>query len=323
MVNRKWWATVVLTAALFVAGCSEQQEQQTSKAQQPVVTIDNEGVTTAYEQAPEKAITINQHVTEIMLALGLEDSMVGTAYLDDKIYAPLQQAYEQVPVLAETYPTKEQIIATEADFIYGGWASAFNEKNVASREELTSLGIDSYLQASSVKIAPSLDDVQQDILNIAAIFQVAERGEQVVAEMDADIAAIQQQLPQVEKPLDVFVFDSGDTEVMTATQNFMTTLITMAGGHNVFGDIEDNWATVSKEEVVNRTPQVIVIIDYGSTTVDQKKEFLKADPALSQLEAVQQERFVVLPLSAASEGVRVAEAVEILAQGFYPEVFQE
>lgn len=323
MVNRKWWATVALTAALFVAGCSEQQEQQTSKAQQSVVTIDNEGVTTAYEQAPEKAITINQHVTEIMLALGLEDSMVGTAYLDDKIYAPLQQAYEQVPVLAETYPTKEQIIATEADFIYGGWASAFNEKNVASREELTSLGIDSYLQASSVKIAPSLDDVQQDILNIAAIFQVAERGEQVVAEMDADIAAIQQQLPQVEKPLDVFVFDSGDTEVMTATQNFMTTLITMAGGHNVFGDIEDNWATVSKEEVVNRTPQVIVIIDYGSTTVDQKKEFLKADPALSQLEAVQQERFVVLPLSAASEGVRVAEAVEILAQGFYPEVFQE
>lgn len=323
MVNRKWWATVALTAALFVAGCSEQQEQQTSKAQQSVVTIDNEGVTTAYEQAPEKAITINQHVTEIMLALGLEDSMVGTAYLDDKIYAPLQQAYEQVPVLAETYPTKEQIIATEADFIYGGWASAFNEKNVASREELTSLGIDSYLQASSVKIAPSLDDVQQDILNIAAIFQVAERGEQMVAEMDADIAAIQQQLPQVEKPLDVFVFDSGDTEVMTATQNFMTTLITMAGGHNVFGDIEDNWATVSKEEVVNRTPQVIVIIDYGSTTVDQKKEFLKADPALSQLEAVQQERFVVLPLSAASEGVRVAEAVEILAQGFYPEVFQE
>ncbi len=132
---------------------------------------------------------------------------------------------------------------------------------------------------------------------------------------------IQAKIPEVQEPLKVLVFDSGDTEVFTATQNFMNTLVTMAGGQNVFGDIEDNWATVSKEDAVERAADVVVIIDYGTKTAEEKMTFLKADPALSQIPAVQNERFVILPLSAASEGVRVAEALEILAKGFYPEAF--
>lgn len=321
------WVPVSCMLVLFIAGCNVDKdsvkEEITGKTKQSaeVVTIENEGMTIEYEDAPTKAITVNQHVTEIMLALGLEDSMVGTAYLDDVIYEPLQEAYNKVPVLAEGYPSKEQVIAAEADFIYGGWTSAFNEKNIASREELQDLKIDTYLQSSSVKVAPTIDDVYTDIRNIAKIFRVEERGEELISHINRDIDEISEKIPKIEKPLDVLVFDSGETEVYTATQNFMNTLITMAGAKNIFGDIEDNWATVSKEDVVERSPEVIVVIDYGSTTVEEKIEFLKTDPALSQTPAVQNERFVVLPLSAASEGVRIAEALEILVKGFYPEVY--
>jgi len=320
------WVPFVLTAAILTAcsadegtvkGSETEETEQTTK----VVTIENEGMTIEYEKAPTKAITINQHVTEIMLALGLEDSMVGTAYLDDVIYEPLQEAYNQVPVLAKEYPSKEQVITAEADFIYGGWASAFNEKNMASREELEGLDIATYLQSSSVKVAPTLEDVYTDIRNISKIFHVEERGEELISQMNNDIEDITAKIPEIDQPLDVLVFDSGDTEVFTATQNFMNTLITMAGAKNIFGDIEDNWATVSKEDAVERSPEVIVVIDYGSTTAQEKIDFLKADPALSQTPAVQNERFVVLPLSAASEGVRVAGALEILVKGFYPEAF--
>lgn len=325
ITNKYLWSSLALSAALFLSACNGNEETVKTKAEESTkveaVTIENEGMTITYEDAPTKAVSLNQHVTEIMLALGLEDSMVGTAYLDDEIYEPLQAAYEEVPVLAEQYPSKEQIISVEADFLYGGWASAFNEKNIATREELKDLEIDSYLQSSSVKVAPTLEDIQNDIKNIASIFRVDDRGEQLIEEMNEEIAAIQAKIPEVQEPLKVLVFDSGDTEVFTATQNFMNTLVTMAGGQNVFGDIEDNWATVSKEDAVERAADVVVIIDYGKTTAEEKMAFLKSDPALSQIPAVQNERFVILPLSAASEGVRVAEALEILAKGFYPEAF--
>ena len=49
------------------------------------VTIKNCGRTTTYDAPPQRAVTMNQAATEIMLALGLADQMVGTAYLDDAI----------------------------------------------------------------------------------------------------------------------------------------------------------------------------------------------------------------------------------------------
>lgn len=325
-LRKKIWAPIALASALILGACSDDEQNikqvtadsnETSQA----ITIENDGVSITYDEAPKKAISINQHVTEVMLALGLEDSMVGTAYLDDHIYAPLQEAYDQVPVLAEQYPSKEQVISTEADFIYGGWASAFNEKNLMSREEMEQLGIGSYLQSSSVKVAPELEDIYTDIRNIAKIFRVEERGETLIDEMNADIEKIKEKVPTVDKPIDVLVFDSGDKDVFTATQNFMNTLVKMAGANNIFGDIEKNWATVSKEDAVERNPEAIIVIDYGSTTAEEKINFLKNDPALSQTPAVQNERFVVLPLSAASEGVRVAEALEIIVKGLYPDSF--
>ncbi|AMO85207.1 vitamin B12-transporter protein BtuF [Solibacillus isronensis B3W22] len=325
-IRKSLWASFALTSALILGACSDEEQsikQATADSDETVqaITIENEGMSITYEEAPKKAISINQHVTEVMLALGLEDSMVGTAYLDDQIYPPLQEAYDQVPVLAEQYPSKEQVISTEADFIYGGWASAFNEKNLMSREEMEQLGIGSYLQSSSVKVAPELEDIYTDIRNIAKIFRVEERGETLIEEMNADIEKIKEKVPTVDKPIDVLVFDSGDKDVFTATQNFMNTLVKMAGANNIFGDIEKNWATVSKEDAVERNPEAIIVIDYGSTTAEEKINFLKNDPALSQTPAVQNERFVVLPLSAASEGVRVAEALEIIVKGLYPDSF--
>lgn len=326
---KKIWLAIVASMLFILGACNnEKVEPATADSlnneqteQQTVITIENNDTVQEYTEAPTRAISLNQHVTEIMLALGLEDSMVGTAYLDDEIYAPLQEKYKKVPVLAEQYPTKEQVINAEADFLYGGWKSAFSEKGVGTPEELAELGIHTYVQTSSTMTSPKLEDIFADIRNIAKIFRIEDKGETLIEQMTADVEAITEKLPQVETKLKVLVFDSGEQDVFTAAQNFMNELVTIAGGENIFSDVEGNWTTVSKEDAVDRQPDVIVVIDYGSTTAEQKIAFLKQDPALSTIPAVQNERFVILPLSAASEGVRVAEAIEILAKGFYPESF--
>lgn len=247
--------------------------------------------------------------------------MVGTAYLDDTIYEPLQEAYDKVPVLSDQYPTKEQVIDAEADFLYAGWKSGFGEKGVGTPEELEALGIHTYLHTASNMTKPTLEDIFTDIRNIAKIFRVEDRGEALIEQMTKDVESVQSKLPKDDENLRVLVFDSGEKDIFTAGQNFMNELVTIAGGQNIFGDVESGWTTVSKEDAVDRNPEVVVVIDYGETTAEQKIQFLKNDPALKEMEAVKNERFVILPLSAASEGVRAAEAIEILAKGFYPENF--
>ena len=61
--------------------------------------VENCTVSTTYERPPARAVTLNQAATEVMLALHLEDRLVGTAYLDDRILPGLSAAYERVPSL--------------------------------------------------------------------------------------------------------------------------------------------------------------------------------------------------------------------------------
>lgn len=329
---KKWksiWLMMIIALIAVLGACNAKDKTESAVQGEKVepseaaaeVTIENNDTSQTYTEAPTKAISLNQHVTEIMLALGLEDSMVGTAYLDDKIYEPLQEAYDKVPVLSDQYPTKEQVIDAEADFLYAGWKSGFGEKGVGTPEELEELGIHTYLHTASNMTKPTLEDIFTDIRHIAKIFRIEDRGEALIEQMTKDVEAVQAKLPKDSEKLRVLVFDSGEKDVFTAGQNFMNELVTIAGGQNIFGDVESGWTTVSKEDAVDRNPEVVVVIDYGETTADQKIQFLKNDPALKEMEAVKNERFVILPLSAASEGVRAAEAIEILAKGFYPENF--
>ncbi|MGG0720157.1 cob(I)yrinic acid a,c-diamide adenosyltransferase [Robertmurraya massiliosenegalensis] len=106
--------TVVM---MLVACSSEEVDIEADKEKLEPVVINNEGFVIEYDQIPKHAVSLNQHVTEIMLTLGLEDSMVGTAYLDNEIYEPLKEAYLKVPVLSEQYPSKEEIVAETLDIL--------------------------------------------------------------------------------------------------------------------------------------------------------------------------------------------------------------
>ncbi|WP_232696046.1 ABC transporter substrate-binding protein [Brevibacillus daliensis] len=331
----RFLSTMVILLVLVLTACGNKAtntQEGASNAQattsqetngyQPfeLTNLDN---TITYTQAPKRAITLNQHATEVMLALGLQDSMVGTAYLDDKILPEFQEAYAKIPVLSPKYPSKEIFIAQEPDFAYAGWKSAFTEKTLGTVQDLNQAGINTYVQESSIKTAPSLEDVYTDIQNIGRIFGVEDKANELIDTMKKEIENTTKKIGEVTTPVNVFLYDSGDDKALTAANNYITQLIKIAGGKNIFDDIEKSWAEVSWEEVVSRNPDVIVIIDYGDQSVDQKKELLLSKPALADVTAIKNERFIVLPLSAVAEGVRAPMALTILGEGFYPDRMKE
>ena len=64
----------------------------------------NCGVRNTLTKTPERVVTIHQGATEFMLAMGLEDKMVGTAAMDDTIWSRYEKAYNQIPILSKGYP---------------------------------------------------------------------------------------------------------------------------------------------------------------------------------------------------------------------------
>ncbi|MFJ9982006.1 ABC transporter substrate-binding protein [Streptomyces cyaneofuscatus] len=316
-------AAVLLPLALTACSTPEGDEPAGDKAAAKSdgfpYTVTNCGVTTTYKAPPKRVVTMNQHVTEIMLELGLTKSLVGTAYLDDKVLPKYAKDYASVPVIAKEYPSYEQVLASNPDFVYGGYSSAFTAGDGRGREAFKKSGIETRLNTEScAKADTPMETLYEEIREVGRTFGVTDRAEAWIKQAKADNAATAEKLKDL-KALPVFVYDSGDKTAFTAGgKGIGNELITRAGGTNIFADLDKSFGDASWENVVARKPEAIVIYDYGSTTVAQKKKRLLEDPALKDVPAIKNKRFAVMPLSDAVLGVRVPAAVEKLAAQLHP-----
>ena len=287
------------------------------------VTIENCGFAITYDQPPQRAITLSQEATELMLALGLQDSMVGTSYLRDWVHPDFQAAFDQIPILAEKYPSHEVILGTETDFVYAAFVSAWEREDVAGpRDALLELGIASYQSAANCKDGKvTVEDVFEDFLKIGQIFGVTERAEAYVAEQRARLADIRAKAGPRDPKVSVFIYDGGTDSPYAAVGTGMgNALVEEAGGVNIFADVEGLYATVNWETVVDRNPDVIVLFDMpGWSTAAEKIEYLESTEALSSIKAVQDKHYVEVRFTVANPGIYTIDTIELLANGFYPE----
>jgi len=269
-------------------------------------------------------VTVHQHPAELLLALGLADSMVGTSFPDSAVLPEHRRDFERIPELARKEPSFETLLEAEPDFVYGGYGSAFAENEGRSREAFAEAGIDTHLNREYCgEDGVTMEDAYEEIRTIGRIFGVRDRAEKLVAGLKERIGETTEAVEGA-PAVPVFVYDSGDKSAFTAGgKGLGTEIIRLAGGRNVFDDVDAVFGDVSWEQVVERRPEVIVIHHYiGAGSVEQKKEFLLAQPALADVPAIRNERFVVLPLTATLVGVRPPYAVEDLARALHPERFR-
>lgn len=286
------------------------------------VTVENCGVELTFEQPPERVIAIQHNTTEMLLALGLEDRMVGTAYVDGEILPEYQTAYDQVPTLGEEIPSQEVLLGAEPDFVIAGFGSILSDTGVGSREELADLGIPSMLVSTSCpdrQEAPAIADVYADLRVLGEIFGVEDRAEEVVAEMQGTIDEVDVALEGVRERPRVLVYDSGDDPPFVfGGGNLASGLVEAAGGENVFADLADGYTEVNWEEVVQRDPEVIVLVDAVYSPAQDKRARL-AQPPLSGMTAVLEDRYITVLPTDVIPSVRNGDLVAALAAALHPE----
>jgi len=278
-----------------------------------------------FDKAPTHAVSNDVNLTEMMLALGLTDHMVGftgvSAWktLDEK----LREGVKELPELSADYPTKEVLLGANADFYFAGWNYGLKVGGEVTPETLAPFGIKVYeLTESCIHIMKknksSMDDMYDDLLNLGKIFDVEDKAAALVDGYKKELTDFEATLPKLDKPVKMFVYDSGEDKPFTAGKYAIpTALIEAAGGTNIMDDVEDSWVEVGWEPVIERNPDVIGIVDYGDVTADQKEAFMENNPAFKDIPAVKNQRFVVLPYVEWTPGPQNIEAVKALAAAIH------
>ena len=299
---------LVLAAALALTatGCGATVEP-TATTDAKAVTLTNCGRQVTYDKVPERVVTNDVGITELMFALGLEDRMAGFAMPDDKgdlTGVPWKDGYDKVKWLSKDQLTKENVLDARADLVFAGWNYGFREDAGFTPDALKKLGIPSYILTESCRngrtdssrgIMPPLDALYADLTNLGKLFGVEKRAAGLIAGFKKQVAAVRAGIPADGARPTVFLYDSGRDQPFTSGRYAAPDqIISEAGGTNLMHDVADSWTTVGWESVVARDPDVIVICDYGDVGAEQKKDFLLSYAPLRNVSAVKHRRIVVL-----------------------------
>lgn len=323
--------SLLLAAALAgLTGCSGTTEPSKPDAQDPTgtaasgtpdasasypVTVTNCGTEVTLESPPERIVTIKSTALETLLALGLGSKVVGSAFSDGPVPEALAADAASVPVLSEAAPTQEAVLELEPDFIYAGWESNLSSDTAGERDFLASLGIGSYVSPAACREegAPGkldFEDVFANITEAGTLFGAPEAAAELITEQRSVLDGV----TPAGGSQTAFWFSSGrDTPYAGAGLGAPQMMMDALGLVNIAADVDDSWASLSWETVVAANPDVIVLVDADRNTAESKKELLASMPATAGMDAVINERYLVLPFAAGEAGVRNAEAVADLA----------
>ncbi|ODT66306.1 MAG: putative F420-0 ABC transporter substrate-binding protein [Pelagibacterium sp. SCN 63-23] len=275
------------------------------------LTLDNCGISVTLDAAPQRVVTIKSTATELLLALGLADKIVGVGFQDGPLPDDLAA---DLPVLSDKLPSQEVVLEAEPDFIYGGWESNFAADGAGERPTLAQLGVATYVAPAACRsITPpklSFEQLFSEFAEMGTLFDVSAAAEALVAQQQATLATI---APDT-RALTALWYSSGTkTPYVGAGTNAPAMIMEALGLANIFAHVEEGWTSASWEAIVDANPDVIVLVDAAWNSAEQKKALLAENPITSQLDAVIHQRYLVLPFPAAEAGIRNVPATADLA----------
>lgn len=288
--------------------------------------FDSEGntYTQTFNEAPKRVITNNQSSTELLLTLGLKDSIVGTGDLDTPIPEELKADYESIPAIANKGDVaKEIVVGSGADLVIGRSAS-FKDDRYGTIASLNEVGINTYVQlASKMNTDISLDTIIQDVRNVGVIFDVQDKANELADSLQASLDNIKSKVPTTGERKKVMLIVNYSGESFTAygaNASLQKEMLNVLNADNVI----EKGGSVSLENIISTNPDHIVYVTANKNAavdVDAVDKIL-AEPTLQEVTAIKDKNIMTVDYTELmGYGYRTFDCLEKLAKAFYPEIF--
>ncbi len=300
------------------------------------LTLENCGETITFDKAPATSVTVGQAATEALYALGLGDKVTGTSVWFTDVLPEHKTINDKVERLADNDPSFESVVAKKPGLVAVQFIWHVGPEGiVATREQFHEVGIPTYVMPAdcvakdnSVGVdgtrtaAFSTETIHQGVRELAEIFDVQDKGEEVVA----DLVKREQDAVERAKALDlkdvsaVFWFSSADMNIdpyVAGRKGGPAYMLDKLGIRNIV-ESDEEWPVVGWETIAKANPTLIVIAKmdrrrFPADDFEKKLEFLKSDPVASQMDAVKNNRIVVMDAHAMDATMRTVSGIEVLA----------
>lgn len=322
----------LVTAALAILPSGPAQAGETVYP----LTISSCGHDITFKQAPARTVSVGQSTTEVLYLLGVADRVVGTALWIGPVLKGYEDANARVERLADNDPSFEAIVGKKPDLVTTQFQWQIGPEGVvATPAQFAELGIPVYTSPADCmgkdnsgggdgvrNSVFTMDLIYQEIRDLAKIFNVQDRGEDVVADLKTREEAARARIASANGKLSaVFWFSSAELDIdpYVAGRNGAPGYIMSALGLKNVIESDEEWPTVGWETIAKANPSVIVAgkMDrrrFPADDIAVKRKFLASDPVASIMPAVTQGRVFDMDAQAMNPTIRTIEGIETLAE---------
>jgi len=293
--------------------------------------------------SPKKIVSLLPAATEIVCALGLEENLVGRSHECD---FPI--SVKQLPICSEAnipdnlssadIDIKVKELLTDALSVYTVKREVIKQLSpdvvitqaqcevcAVSLKEVEE-ALENYLDKDSTIISlqpDSLDAIFNNIREVAAVLDVADRGEQLIEDLQERVYIIRHKLKFMENKPTVACIEW--LEPMMVSGNWVPELVSIAGGITVLAENGKHSPYIKWEDIQQQDPAVIIVMPCGFSIERTMKEvdLLLQLPGFTELKAVKNDRLYIADGNQYFNrpGPRIVDSIEILAEIIYPKQF--
>lgn len=291
----------------------------------------------------QKIISLLPAATEIVCALGLEESLVGRSHECD-----FPVSVKRLPVCSEAnfpdnlssaaidikvkellndalsvYTVKRGIIKQLAPDVVITQAQC--EVCAVSLKEVEE-ALEDYLdkQAHIVSLQPnSLEDIFNNIREVATTLNATTKGDQLIEDLQERVDIIRHKLKFIENKPTIACIEW--LEPMMVSGNWVPQLVGIAGGTSVLAEAGKHSPFIQWADVQLHDPEVIIVMPCGFSIERTLREIdiLLQLPGFTELRAVKNNRFYIADGNQYFNrpGPRIVDSIEILAEIIHPKQF--
>ncbi len=248
-------------------------------------------------------ISFSPNITETVFALGEGDRIVAVSSYCD--YPPEVEALPDVGDYLSPNFEKIAMLAPEMILLAG------------EHEKVAAFGATNGIRTVNAHM-DNLATIESGIGVVAEALGVPDRGVALWAKIDAELQAVRDRVAGRPKPKVLILTFRTDHDLNTlftvGGQSFVSEMVDVAGGTNIFADSGATYFEASKESVVVLAPDVVIEFHAGQRLSHDEVAAYRADwDALDSLPAVRNGR---IHLFAESYGLRPGPRVALIAERF-------
>jgi iron complex transport system substrate-binding protein len=263
----------------------------------------------AFQQRPQRIISLVPALTEMLYAIGAGPQVIAVSSYDE--YPPEVKALPRVGALLD--PDTERILSLKPDLVitYG------SQVDLQAQMKRAQVPTFDYRHAGLAHILVTIKE-------LGVRTGHSSEAEKIVGAIEARLAAVRASVAGKRRPKTLLVFSREPKTLrnmyVSGGRGFLHDMLEIAGGDDVFNDIDKESVQVSTETILARAPDVILELRPEEIPDGQPmKDELASWSRLASVPAVRNRRVHFISGHAITvPGPRVAESVERMAKALHP-----